>query len=797
MADKSIHKKVADLERLIAEYEKIEESLRQSETYYRTILENAYDGVTIVDQEGIVRYQSPSNERILGHAIKETVGKPVFDLLAPDDLENAKTVFARLMDTPGVPIVSANRFLHKDGSIRVLESRAINLLDDPHVQGIVANFRDVTEQKKTEEALLESEERYRSLFESSPVSVVVHSSGKIVFVNPETVRTMGGQSPTDFIGKSIMDFVHPDFHEVDEERVRRLYAKEGPVPPQEQKFVRLDGTIIDILMISSPVNYQGTPASQVVFQNITERKRAETALKRSEERLRLALDAARMGTWEWNVQTGEIHVSVTTESIYGVEPKSTGRTVEEYSAYLHPEDRGVVIELIGRVLRGGGENSPSHTEYRIVRPDGETRWVETCGEIARDADGVPQRVLGTIVDITERKQTESEKRFLESQLRHAQKMETIGTLTGGIAHDFNNILAPIVGYTELVLEDLPKESPGRKDLESVLRAARRAKDLIKRILLFSRQDELQFKPVDIAEVVEDGLRLSGVSLPAAVEIRREIDASLGTIEADPIQIQQVLMNLCANAYHAMSESGGVLTVRLTRVEVDEELAARHPNLMPGPYARLTVSDTGQGMDRKTIERIFEPFFTTKRVQEGTGLGLAVVHGIVKNHRGEITVESASGRGTTFRVYLPCSQDEGAGRQEEDDSSVDGHERLLFVDDEEPIVTLGRRVLERLGYKVDTCTSGRDALEVFRADPDRYDLVISDQTMPKMTGVELVAELRAIRPDLPVILTSGLSEELARETAASVGVNDYIMKPFISADISRAIRRVLDPKTSGE
>jgi PAS domain S-box-containing protein len=794
MADTLLRDRVADLERLVTRHEKIEESLRQSETYYRTILEYACNGVTVVDENGIVRYQSPSKERILGYSSTETVGKPVFDLLDPDDLDNAMTVFARLKDSPGVPLVSVNRFKHKDGSTRLLESRVINLLDDPHVQGIIASFRDVTERKDTEAALLESEERYRALFESSPVPVVVHSLGKIVHVNPEAVRTMDGRSPADFVGKSIMDFVHADYREADEERVRRLYAKEGPVAPQEQKFVRADGTVIDVLVISSPVDYRGVPASQVVFQDITKRKRAETALKLSEERLRLALQAARMGTWEWNVQTGEILVSETTEKIYGIEPKSTGWTIEEHAGYLHPEDRGAVTELIAEILRGG-EESPAQTEYRIVRPDGETRWVEACGEIARDGHGVPQRVLGTVVDITERKRAESEKRFLETQLRQAQKMETIGTLAGGIAHDFNNILGPILGYSDMLLADGKINGEVKEDLGYILKAAYRAKELVQQILLFSRQSERDRTPVQIHLIVKEALKLIKATMPSTIDIQQDIDGDCDAVMADPTQIHQVFLNLCTNARHAMRETGGTLKVSLKHLEADEAFLRMHTGLTEGRYLRLTVSDTGHGINGPHLERIFEPFFTTKEMGEGTGLGLSVAHGIVVGHGGAITVDSQPGRGTSFHVYLPCVVASPAPVLSKDVPRAPANESVLYVEDQEEVAAIGRKMLERLGYNATVVSNGADALDIFREDVGRFDLVLTDQMMPGMTGADLASKLLRIRPRLPIVLMTGFSETATPDSAKRAGIRCFIRKPIVTRELAIALREALETETA--
>ncbi len=382
-------------------------------------------------------------------------------------------------------------------------------------------------------------------------------------------------------------------------------------------------------------------------------------------------------------------------------------------------------------------------------------------------------------------------RQLEAQLRHSKRLETIGTMAGGIAHDFNNILTPILGYANMALQDTPSSSETHSDLQHVVKGARRAKDLVNQILTFSRQGEQERKMVEISDVVAEALKLLRASLPSTIEFRESIDTQCGSVLADPTQIHQVLMNLCANAFHAMKEKGGVLEVQLGLVEVDAEFVRLHTNLHQGTHARLAVSDTGQGMDRETSDRIFDPFFTTKDVGEGTGLGLSVVHGIVRSHGGEITVYSEPGVGTTFHVYIPQSEGEVEEETAEEKAIETGEERVLFVDDDEEVAQVAGRMLRRLGYDVTVHTSSLEARDTFRHNPGRFDIVITDQTMPKMTGVELAKELLSIRPDLPIILISGFSQMFTAEKVKSVGIREFIMKPIVAAELSQAIRRALE------
>src|SRR5262249_14632886 len=375
----------------------------------------------------------------------------------------------------------------------------------------------------------------------------------------------------------------------------------------------------------------------------------------------------------------------------------------------------------------------------------------------------------------------SERKRLEAQLRQAQKMEAIGTLAGGIAHDFNNILTAILGYTELALDDIRHEGHAWRYLHEVHKAGLRAKTLVQQILTFSRRTEQLRIPVQLPVLLEEALALLRASLPSTIEIHQAITQDVGPVLADPTQLHQVLLNLCANAAHAMRETGGRLEVRLEAVDVDEQVTAQQPELQPGPYVCITVTDTGHGMTPEIMERIFEPFFTTKGPGEGTGMGLALVHGIITNHGGTVLVASIVGQGTTFTVYLPCSADLGQAQAALEGSLLTdiptGAERVLLVDDEVALVHLGEAILRRLGYEVVACTSSTEALEVFRVAPQRFDLVITDQTMPHMTGERLAQALRHLRPDIPIILCTGFSHAMHAERAPELRIDAFLMKPF--------------------
>ncbi len=430
----------------------------------------------------------------------------------------------------------------------------------------------------------------------------------------------------------------------------------------------------------------------------------------------------------------------------------------------------------------------------------ETQWQNQSGDIINvrlnwikiDLADTSLEVC-TALDITVQKRAEKEHRDLERMLQQAQKMEAIGTLAGGIAHDFNNILSPILIQTEMALLDLPDDSLIRLNLEDVLDAGNRARDLVRQILAFSRQGEEERTAFKVSSLVKDALKLLRATLPTTIEIKQDIEADSALVLADATQIHQVLMNLCTNASQAMQAKGGVLEVGLEHVDLNPTAAAAIPDLEPGSYLQLRVSDTGEGMDHTTQERIFDPYFTTKEKIGGTGMGLSVVHGIIRSYEGAITFESILGKGTTFWVYLPSLERESPMKSIETEPLPTGHERILLVDDEKAIIDAIQQMLERLGYQVVARTSSVEALEVFRSQPDSFDLLLTDQTMQGMTGEALAKKVMAIRSDIPIVLCTGFSHNINEEKAKSMGIREFIMKPVLVREMAAILRRLLDEK----
>jgi len=453
----------------------------------------------------------------------------------------------------------------------------------------------------------------------------------------------------------------------------------------------------------------------------------------------------------------------------------------------------VVKDVFQQLMKGIIETI-EYFENPIITKDGNLRYIAWHNALLKNEKGENIGTFSSGEDITERRRAEEERERLEAQLRQSQKMEAIGTLAGGIAHDFNNILGAIIGYSELAKMKLPEESDTIENLDQVIKAGKRAANLVKQILTVSRQHQQEKRPLQIGYIVEEALSLLRSTLPKTIEIKENLHKGTGVINADPNQMHQVIMNLCTNAAHAMREDGGILMVELANVELNELEAAGHLDMDAGSYLRLTVSDTGCGMRPEIVKRIFDPYFTTKDAGEGTGLGLSVAQGIVKAHGGTITVFSEPRKGTTFHVYLPVISDAEKGKKKPKALLLPtGTERILFIDDEQVLADIGGQMLERLGYRVVTKTDSLEAIELFQREPDSFDLVITDMTMPHMTGDKLAQELIRIRSDIPIILCTGHSTQISEEKAKEIGIQLLLMKPLDNRMIAETVRKVLDKK----
>ena len=452
-----------------------------------------------------------------------------------------------------------------------------------------------------------------------------------------------------------------------------------------------------------------------------------------------------------------------------------------FSQFVSSGDRPLFRQLIE--ARDGDRK-----EMMLGAGDGTEVPVHISGRMA--SFGGTDVICMVVTDLTAQKEAYARQARLEEQLRQAQKMEAVGTLAGGIAHDFNNLLAAVIGFSQMALEVADSGSKQERHLRRVLQAGMRARQLVKQILAFSRKTERQDSLVQVSEIVEESVNLLRASLPSTIDIRFNVESESDSIVADPNQIEQVLMNLCTNAAHAMGDRG-ILRVTLSDFSFTSRSDAPDPDLEPGEYMKLSVQDTGEGMSTEVMEHVFEPFFTTKKVGEGTGLGLSVVHGILKSHNGAITVHSEIGKGSRFDVYLPKSQEHILPEIDSPTIIPTGNESILFIDDEEALAEMGEEMLNDLGYNVTACTSSDKALELVKRDPHAFDLVITDQTMPNLTGTELAGEILCLRSDLPIILCTGFSHLVDADAAKKAGVRTFVMKPLTKREIAQAIRKTLD------
>jgi PAS domain S-box-containing protein len=647
----------------------------------------------------------------------------------------------------------------------------------------ISLVRTLMERDNFLNSLLESEQRYRTILQIAMDGFCIADlEGNLLEVNDSYCR-MTGYGKEELLQMRISDI---DILESPENTIKHINKI---TDKREDRFETRhrckDGRLLEIEVSAQYMPVEG--GRMIAFlHDITDYKHSEKALMESEERFRLLVKNTSDIIAAINPDGTQRYVSQAVERITGYRPDEViGKSIGEV---IHPDDMEEVMKVWYEALAHPSEIHK--VQYRHIHKTKEWVYLEAVGQSFIDESAI-RAVVVSVRDITALKHAAEEKAKLEAQLLQSQKMEAIGSLAGGIAHDLNNILFPISGLSEMLIEDFPPGSPENESLEQIYKSAQRGSDLVKQILAFSRQSNLQKLPIRIQPILKEVLKLFRATIPQNIEITSHIEPDCGMISADPTQMHQVLMNLITNAYHAVEQTGGMIHIELTERPFTKNEWFDN-SIKPGRYAVVTVSDTGTGIDQMLIDRIYEPYFTTKKQGKGTGLGLSVVHGIIKEYGGDIRVYSEVGKGTVFHVYLPLLED-AHGRSVPGCSREypTGHERILLIDDEEPIAQMIQMILERLGYLITVRTGSLEALDDFKADPLKYDLVISDRGMPKMTGMQLAGELIAIRPEIPIIICTGFTHEEDEYRAKALGIKGFLIKPVAIADLAVMVRNVLD------
>ncbi len=666
-----------------------------------------------------------------------------------------------------------------DGTRLLLEVHGSPVKDNQdQIIGSLVSFIDITERKRSESALKQNEETIRSIFKAAPTGIGMVKDRIITEANDKLCK-MIGRSREEIIHKNAR-LLYPsdeDYEYVG--RVKYNQIKEHGTGTVETRWQHKDGAILDILLSSTPKNVDDW-SEGVTFTalDITKRKQTEKKLRASHEMFLTVLDSIESTIYVADMRTYEILFT-------------NKHMIESYG-------KDLTGHVCYEVLCNESKPCTHCTKDKLLdsnRPGGVYEWQDKnpkTGKWHMKYERAIEWVDGRLVRIQIATDITKLKR-LESQLLQSQKMEAIGNLAGGIAHDFNNILSAIIGYSELSFNEIKKGSSLEKYMLEIHKAGLRARDLVKRILMFARKADQDLKPVMVSTIATEVMKLLRSTIPVSIEIKSQINSE-SLVLSDPTQIHQIFMNLCTNAAHALEEEGGVLEINLSDIEWTESDTEITVGMEPGDYLKITIADTGKGIPEQTLPLIFEPYFTTKSMGEGTGLGLSVVHGIVKGYGGEILVKSKPGKGTTFTIYLPLIERHAEKKTLSTENLQTGNERILLVDDELPICTTGSQILKRLGYTVTVQTSSMEALELFRSKPDDFDLVITDMTMPNLNGDKLAMEMMKTRPDIPIILCTGYNKMMSNKRASEIGFKAFTMKPLTTVDLSKTVRKVLDKET---
>jgi PAS domain S-box-containing protein len=779
-----------ELQMEILERRQASSDLRESEKRLGSLVETIPHGIQEIDTDGVITYVNSAHAKIYGYRTRELVGTSMFDLASgEDERRKLKQHFAFILERQPRPSPWFSKDLTRDG--RIIDTQVDwNYKRDVRgrITGLIMVISDITHRKQAEKALLDNLQFMNTLIDTIPNPVFYKDAdGKFLGCNVAYASTLG-MAKENILGrrltevKSIIssEMAH-HYHMQDV----RLIANPG-IQSYEERIHCADGVQRDYIFYKATFkDAEGQVAGLVgIMLDISDRKKVEKALAESKNLFDAFMHHLPGLAFMKDLQGRYIYVNEAFSQFTGIAARDQIGLRDdqvweaETARLLHRNDQSVL------------KTQTDQSNLETVRlPDQQNRVLLTARfPIFQDNEMVS--LGGISIDVTQRNQEQQQRQQLELQLQQSQKMEALGTLAGGIAHDFNNILAAIIGYSEIAIAEIEPGSGTQGYLKRVLEAGERARALVKQILAFSRQGDIEPKPVQVKLIVKEVLKLLRASLPATIEIEQKIDSD-AAVMADPTQIHQVMMNLTTNAGYAMSEQGGRLTVQLQQTELDRTFTGQHAGLEPGPYLKLTVADTGTGIAPENLNRIFDPFFTTKPKGEGTGMGLAVVHGIVSSLGGAIHVESTVNAGARFDVYLPIIEDPEMLVPVQADTLPVGKERILYVDDEVFQTDMLKHMLGLLGYRVTACNRSPAALDLFRQDPTAFDLVITDMIMPELTGDRLAVEMLKLRPDLPIILASGYSAKITEARAKALGIRAYALKPLVMETLAKMIRAVID------
>lgn len=786
MHDKPTYEELIDrvqaLEQQVAVTQQIETALQESEERYGRLSKNLQVVLYAAFPDKLTSkfFVSEQMEAFTGYpAVQFRKEAGLFSrIIHPEDRVRVAHETLKAIDQQ-TRIDLEYRILTNDEHIRWIRDKASPIITPEKTLRFEGFMEDITEARSSENALKAASRRWQDTFNAMSEALAILDKDCRIIQSNKALRILADKPEKEIIGLHCWEVIHGMNNRI-----------EACPCPKVKASRQRETSVVDVgerrfeVAIDPQFDENGEVNGYIhIMSDITEREKIDRALREARKTFITVLDSIDATIYVADMDTHEIlfmnrHMKETFSGDF------TGQSC--WKAFRHKD--APCEDCTNKKLlddQGMPTGVCVWEGYKGVTG----RWYLNYDRAIRWIDGRYVR-LQVATDITQLKSLERERQRTEAQLRQAQKMEAIGTLAGGIAHDFNNILSAILGYSELALDDALNNRTSAHYIRQILNAGGRARDLVQQILTFSRQTETEAKPIQVKPIVKEALKLLRASLPSTIEIAPDIQSE-AIVEADPIQIHQVIMNLCTNAGHAMRDTGGTLTVRLVNETLDHEFTDRYNHMTPGEYLRIEVSDTGTGIAPEILDKIYDPYFTTKEKGEGTGMGLAVVQGIVQGCKGAVTLGTSQGEGASFKIFLPVIHTVEPTQVKMDVIIPGGHERVLFVDDEPPLAELSKQLLERLGYRVTIRTSSIEALALFESQPKAFDLVITDMTMPHMTGDVLATKLMAIREDIPVIICTGYSEKITQQLLDRLSVKALILKPIIRNELLLTVRQVLD------